>query len=1094
MVAEKMAIAELQNRGSLPIGRSFDFDLAYGDKGAIQKRMGVDTTHKFDKLSKSDDVIEVDFVKEDVPLASASQELGIFDPPTGVRRVKSKKGVSRVAEAQEIVRAGIKASARILKKGGKLFVKSQDQKPGSGGVRMRTTENITRTANESGMHLTDVVTVQGTSAIGKSGGSPGKEVHYMIFTKLTDGTPIDTKGLGMRGVIDPPLPDPSVATGRGAFSLDRLGRHVVPGNRLATPSVEPGGFELRIGPPAEVGNRPTFLAVANPNRSRLVMTAEEITSTLSRSENPGALVPMPRTLVYRPQELLDMTIPQANAVMEATDPVKFHIMIIKDKPRNMQKFLKAGEEGTVPICSPICSVGNAVDDEYQWWGIKFPKLFNVGIGPPSRKSGIFAFLAPRISAWGENFGHKVVIPLWNGTRQMESSMSKYAKIVNESIADPKFFGILRDYKVLPNKENGKIISEILLQMDRKGKFTGKVPNMTPELIHTARTFRKVYEAAGKEFGITEAQFIQGYLPKVKASVKSTIERIRREGLTEGVGAEKRVIATFDDAQMAEIERVVREHTRITQTYVRKGDVRKPELTVEIDPIAMEGLTPEMIDAIRHIKLESKNLTAQYLGYKPEDEAMRFFAEFERTGKLMNLEDDAFQLINIYLRAGSQRKYIGRKLDELRPHVDKFFDNDSAGSAQFADYVDRLRGKPTDTEVMLNNSIDKVLTYFGAPQLAGDRPSMVAASILTDLVYMGALGLRLASPLKNLTQTNLTAGEIGYKHVLKAVREIFTHPQGRAGVAAEMKAAGVYTLPIDRIITDDIFMGPFRQSLNQVQIYMLRLFVASDRLNRSIAYYGARSKFKEMASGGNIDALYFTGNKALQAKTKGMFGGPKIHKSIQRDIQAMMKTGDIDSAAQMYALRVTQDTQYVYGSANSPALFSQLGPVGRMLGVFATWPLNYSRLLTNWVRGGRGDAITTHLLSSVMMAKGAGELFNADISNWFLFGAMPTGPTPFLGMALDTTKAAFLTGKTGFQTITVGSDPVAIKDRNDSWKSAMDRISLLVPGNLLVRDSIRLHQGEIDFQQWAWGFKPIPKIKQVRRAAKARKTRRETKGQ
>jgi hypothetical protein len=150
-------------------------------------------------------------------------------------------------------------------------------------------------------------------------------------------------------------------------------------------------------------------------------------------------------------------------------------------------------------------------------------------------------------------------------------------------------------------------------------------------------------------------------------------------------------------------------------------------------------------------------------------------------------------------------------------------------------------------------------------------------------------------------------------------------------------------------------------------------------------------------------------------------------------------------------------------------------------------------MSNWVKNGRGDALMTHMLASSMMVAGGAQLFNVDISNWFLFGAMPTGPTPLLGLGLSGAQAAVRTGQTGFQQIFAGTDPVLIRLRDEAFQDFGRQAVGLLPGGIFARSAIDMLEGEASLQQTLFGLRPLPEERQEIRARRAQRARSATGG-
>ncbi len=909
--------------------------------------------------------------------------------------------------------------------------------------------------------------------------TPFREVDIPFATKTDLRKNPITRDLLRRSSAKSKVPEahPSTQQGEAAYTRDALGRFTTSAKRLDKPEVFPNVQQVRVGPPAETDNIAIFINKSDAKKYKsYVFTSEEIEATLARSA--GDITARPRG-PFRPEEILEMSIPEAEAAIAGSNGVRPSIIIMKAKPRDLAKAgIKPNDKGFKIICGSNCTEGNVIGNEYQIFGFRSKKGFNLAMASSSRLMGIFSQFAPRMSAYGPEVGARVIEPLWIGVRRMESSMSKYAKMVNDSIGDPKLWGILRDYKVKPTLKNGQKITEILKRLDKKGNWSGDATPAdvagfmrTPELVKVAKTFRNAYDKAGREFGIPPEKFIDEYVPRIKKAYKDTATTVGK-------------VHDLNEQEIARIAKLGREHSRIINVKTKKGHT---EEQVIFDKFLRESESEATLDIIRDIRLSAKDRFLQDLeGQKFSAEDMKFFAEFDRTGDMLNVEDNAFKAFQIYVRAGAMKRHVGDTVEKLAPITDKAFANDPLAKDSFQGLINHIRGIPTKTEIMLNRSLDRLTDFLGVPGLAGDRPSRVVASVIMDFAYMGALGLpRILAPLKNLTQLNLTAGEIGVKHTLMGIREAAR--KGKATVTKELEAAEILTTGFDRIVTDDLFMGTFRQGLNDVQKKLLYVFTATDRWNRAITYYGARSKFKELASQFSKEEL-LAGNIALRGRTK-IFGGSKIPEGIRPQIKEALDEGAIDFASELYARHIVGETQYLYGSANTPEFFSNAGPVGRMLGVFSTWPLNYGKLWSRWIRESRGDAIMKHIAASAMLVEG-GAAFNTDLSNWFLFGAMPTGPTPIIQTLGRGAETAVLGGQLGFKNMFVGEDPMLSRKFAQAGGQLVDNLTMFVPGGIAATNLYSASKGEKSWHQAITGLQPLPDVKQAQWARKARRIKRE----
>lgn len=421
---------------------------------------------------------------------------------------------------------------------------------------------------------------------------------------------------------------------------------------------------------------------------------------------------------------------------------------------------------------------------------------------------------------------------------------------------------------------------------------------------------------------------------------------------------------------------------------------------------------------------------------PEPKHRAFYHNLERTGAMTNYDKNALGVLQAYLRGGSFVKFVEPVMDEVNPAALRLLRVgtqfvDDAGFRLYQKYLQRVAGFPTADEAYMSNSIRNMARAVGMKELADSaRPALEFSGMLTNLVYSGALGFRLGSALKNLTQLNLAWSDLGMKYTLRGISDFMKTPW------PEFEKLAVLSPGLEGLAAASDAITRAGAQVSRMSDYSLKLFNAMERFLRGSSYYGARAKFLELHQGG-----------ADLAKIG-------VRRALRPEIEALLGSKGVEAAADRFGRDVVGNTQFLYGPANTAALLS--GPLGRMLGTFTSWPINYGSLLAAWAKEGRWDAIARHIMSAAILSNVVADVADIDISNWFLAGAIPTDfLTPaMLGAPYNLARAGIFEAQYRFGAMTVEDSPVLERLRGKAYTEFLQDAPILIPGGLAIRDLYR----------------------------------------
>ncbi len=289
--------------------------------------------------------------------------------------------------------------------------------------------------------------------------------------------------------------------------------------------------------------------------------------------------------------------------------------------------------------------------------------------------------------------------------------------------------------------------------------------------------------------------------------------------------------------------------------------------------------------------------------------LRFAAEYERKLKVPMLPygENAMENALSYLRAGSRRAFLQPALDTVEPYVNLM----SQGRKDaWKEYTDSVLGRPVWDEKMVQGAINTVAQNMigDVPESMRGRYAQDISRFVTHIGYLGTMGLNAKTAMLRML------------HGL----------------------VGVYTLDNNPLVGVEYF-GKALQAINTPE-------------GRDALKYCVRLTQRGMYEGFNRLGADTSGtiagkvlsNKASQALEKIGFAPFDFMDKQSTQINYMMQLlksldeGKPYSEAIETANTFTNDTQSLHGVADSAA-YSR-GPVGRMVGMLMSWPLNFARML------------------------------------------------------------------------------------------------------------------------------------------------------
>ena len=380
------------------------------------------------------------------------------------------------------------------------------------------------------------------------------------------------------------------------------------------------------------------------------------------------------------------------------------------------------------------------------------------------------------------------------------------------------------------------------------------------------------------------------------------------------------------------------------------------------------------------------------------------------GATMEYVDDAFKAYTQYVTGLSKKIHF----DDLFQHWDAGFKKlgmPEERRAIFLKLRDAMYGRPTAMEGMSDQMVAHFAGFLNKQMPPGARPTKAISSMLAELQYLGGIGYNPFTAVKNLTQKML------------AISEITDDGNPVKGAYWMMKAKiakntdwGKSLLKHDAVSADRMFMEGLDHQQGAMEAYFRKVGAPNFMVQGSKKY---RDWAFWMFKKSDIDNVQDT--------------------FLAKMMYLMERKGAPLADAVELATSTTMSTQFMYGF-DSPMMYK--GPIGRQLGIFMSWPLNFAQLLYN--QGTAGEihksiatvgamAIGSEVLS--MTGMNFRSIHPVEVARGFWPIAMLEGE--------DSWPLSLRTASAGHQYIRsiMEGDPVAIDMAHDRLKQ---RVRPMIP--------------------------------------------------
>jgi len=353
------------------------------------------------------------------------------------------------------------------------------------------------------------------------------------------------------------------------------------------------------------------------------------------------------------------------------------------------------------------------------------------------------------------------------------------------------------------------------------------------------------------------------------------------------------------------------------------------------------------------RIIKRDFQSQDISFKlMASERMPFYTKERSATQAVGRAEDFDSML--YLRTNAQAKemFYNKTLSQVSSYVNKNLPEDY--KTYISHWVARLHGIPSQMDHhmarVLNNTI---------PGTWDARRVFNMTKTVNDFTYMGILGLKPFSAMRNLFQPAITLpptlgkGFIkGWETMIKGYAKL-RDPEmigylNEIGVITDyapelMKMTNIFKIPKSIRIGSTSFAMP---SQDAVRDFTMWLFSGSDRLNRYVSGAAASVQWEEGM------ALWKTGERTVNKIMKAT-AADKRPEWIQMEIRDLLRRGQVDTAKKSFVTDVVAGSQWLYGPMDAPIITQTWGSIGRQMAVFQSWWAHYGANLEQWAMTGKG---------------------------------------------------------------------------------------------------------------------------------------------
>lgn len=282
------------------------------------------------------------------------------------------------------------------------------------------------------------------------------------------------------------------------------------------------------------------------------------------------------------------------------------------------------------------------------------------------------------------------------------------------------------------------------------------------------------------------------------------------------------------------------------------------------------------------------------------------------------KEDVWAALDAYVKRATRKEAMDPALSTIESMAGKL---DESSYLYVKHMIDHVNMRPTQVDKAFDNWVKDTLGNKFT-----QRPTAYISNKIRTIFYRGLLALNPASALRNLSQGANTYAKLGEKYTTIGYFKLFTKMATRN--LQELYDHGV----LDEGLVQDKKMGVYKTRLQKLDPALFSLFEMAEKINRGAAFFGAKSR--GLAKG-------LTEEEALK-----------------------------------YAKRIVRETQFAFGSIDSPvALASDLMKTATQLHSF---DIKQGEFLYRMAKNKEFAGLLRWTASSLFFMNTIGKLFGMNL--------------------------------------------------------------------------------------------------------------------
>lgn len=476
--------------------------------------------------------------------------------------------------------------------------------------------------------------------------------------------------------------------------------------------------------------------------------------------------------------------------------------------------------------------------------------------------------------------------------------------------------------------------------------------------------------------------------------------------------------------------------------ITSNDLKESALAAEIDAhgsklmpneeAMMEKLRPEMDRLANEFGIPMEKYSHEYLTVMRKKQRnpdftrdkyaspkeFAFHADKWFSGKETNIETDFYKLISMYVQGGYRQKFTEEALKKMSSIVDEVhLTGEDAGGNVFGVLrdvmrrdVEHMHGDPDITQRALESAVSSFTRVANATigDINRKLPKAMRISQIElpprelinkafTLQYAGALGGKVGNVVRNTLQGFLSWPMMDSSSFATGFKRSLT----KEGWDLAQKY-GVFT-------TKESFLNTFAEhGSTHAQGPIMKVAQASmepqrwsDNLTKSIAFHG----FYDQITKATMEAIRtpgYTVKDFVRKSSLHWLESDQLSNRLASDIMRTSGTERADAIGKAAQL-LTEKSQWSSAEGSKPGAYKT--GLGRVLGQYGNWPMQYAEFLRNLVANPQVSKLdrATAVSKLVAMHAGilaAGQSVGVDMMSDLFLGPMAYGGSPLMKSAIS----------------------------------------------------------------------------------------------